>query len=86
MGAHLIVLLHPFIEVGLQFLDGAVDLLAEGDAVELVEQRLVETLNAEPKPFSWTKNADDILAAVQRFCQRTLTVQTKCPETSGSGH
>ena len=27
--------------------------------------------NAEPKPFTWTKSADDILASVGRFCQRT---------------
>ena len=47
MGPRLIVLLHPFIEVGLQLLDAPVDLLAEGDAVELVEQRPVEAL-ADP--------------------------------------
>jgi transposase len=27
--------------------------------------------NAAPKPFVWTKAADDILASVARFCQRT---------------
>jgi transposase len=27
--------------------------------------------NAHPKPFMWTKTADDILASVARFCQRT---------------
>ena len=27
--------------------------------------------NADPKPFVWTKTADDILASVARFCQRT---------------
>jgi len=32
--------------------------------------------NADPKPFVWTKTADDILASVARFCQRT----------SNSGH
>jgi DDE superfamily endonuclease len=42
--------------------------------------------NADPKPFRWTKSADDILAAVQRFCQRTIDVQTKCLETSDPGH
>src|SRR5215813_7228356 len=25
--------------------------------------------NARPKPFRWTKSADDILASVERFCQ-----------------
>lgn len=38
----------------------------------------LDTHNADPKPFRWTKSADDILAAVERFCQRTNTVQTKC--------
>lgn len=26
--------------------------------------------NANPKPFSWTKSADDILASLERFCTR----------------
>jgi transposase len=46
----------------------------------------IDAHNAEPKPFRWTKSADDILAAVQRFCRRTIDVQTKCLETSESGH
>ena len=25
--------------------------------------------NADPKPFRWTKSADDILASIERFCQ-----------------
>jgi hypothetical protein len=37
-------------------------------------QACIEATNADPKPFRWTKPADDILAAVQRFCTRTLTV------------
>ena len=28
--------------------------------------------NEQPKPFVWTKTADDILASVARFCHRTL--------------
>ncbi|HEY8612494.1 MAG TPA: IS630 family transposase, partial [Roseomonas sp.] len=31
----------------------------------------IDQTNAEPKPFVWTKSADDILASVGRFCQRT---------------
>jgi transposase len=27
--------------------------------------------NAAPKPFIWTKTADEILASVARFCKRT---------------
>jgi transposase len=32
----------------------------------------IETYNANPKPFVWTKTADEILASVARFCKRTL--------------
>lgn len=28
----------------------------------------IERHNANPKPFRWTKSADDILAAIERFC------------------
>jgi transposase len=30
----------------------------------------LDTYNREPKPFVWTKTADEILANVARFCQR----------------
>lgn len=38
----------------------------------------IDRHNANPKPFRWTKSADDILAAVKRFCQKTN--QTLCTE------
>jgi transposase/transposase-like protein len=38
----------------------------------------IQTRNDDPKPFRWVKTADDILAAIQRFCQRTTAVQSKC--------
>lgn len=38
----------------------------------------IDRHNANPKPFRWTKSADDILAAVKRFCQKTE--QTLCTE------
>jgi transposase len=38
----------------------------------------IDTRNADPKPFRWTKSADDILASIARFCRRTLTVQAQC--------
>ena len=31
----------------------------------------IESTNAQPKPFVWTKTADDILASIARFCTRT---------------
>ena len=30
----------------------------------------VEANNADPKPYRWTKSADEILASVKRFCHR----------------
>ena len=32
----------------------------------------IKTVNDNPKPFQWTKTADDILASIQRFCLKTL--------------
>lgn len=31
----------------------------------------IELDNQDPKPFTWTKSADDILASIRRFCERT---------------
>ena len=31
----------------------------------------VAATNADPKPFVWTRTADEILASVARYCQRT---------------
>jgi len=31
----------------------------------------LDQYNADPKPFVWTKSADDILASIERFCLRT---------------
>jgi transposase len=38
----------------------------------------IDVCNANPKPFRWTKTADDILASIERFCRRTLSVQAQC--------
>jgi hypothetical protein len=32
----------------------------------------VQHNNEQPKPFTWTKTADEILASVSRFYKRTL--------------
>ena len=42
----------------------------------------IDTHNASPKPFCWTKSADDILAAIQRFCLRSQQIGG----TTESGH
>ena len=41
------------------------------DALEAAIADYIEHTNAEPRPFTWTKSADTILASVGRFCQRT---------------
>ncbi len=46
------------------------------DDLEAAILAYIAETNADPKPFVWTKTADDILASVARFCQRT----------SNSGH
>jgi putative transposase len=35
--------------------------------------------NEKPRPYKWVKSADDILASVRRFCQKTMS------RTSDSG-
>lgn len=45
-------------------------------ALEAAIRHYLDTYNTNPKPFTWTKSADDILASIKRFCQRT----------SNSGH
>jgi len=45
-------------------------------ALEDAIYRYVDASNREPKPFIWTKTADQILDSLARFCRRT----------SGSGH
>ena len=42
--------------------------------------------NEHPKPFLWTKSADQILASIRRFCQYTLEAHQKEWPTSDSGH
>jgi transposase len=38
----------------------------------------IERHNYNPKPYRWTKSADEILASVKRFCQKTE--RTLCSE------
>ena len=39
---------------------------------EAAIEHYIATVNTDPRPFRWTKTADDILAAIKRFCLRTL--------------
>ena len=57
--------------------------------LESAIQAYIDTVNENPKPFRWTKSADDILGAIKRFCLANLeTAQTQdsIRETSESGH
>jgi transposase len=38
--------------------------------LETAIRRYIETTNGSPKPFVWTKTADEILSSIARFCQR----------------
>lgn len=40
-------------------------------ALENTIKSYIATSNAEPKPFVWTKTADEIIESVARYCQRT---------------
>jgi len=46
-----------------------------------IEQYIAHT-NSNPKPFVWTKTADQILQSVARYCERIEIREA----TSGSGH
>jgi transposase len=41
--------------------------------LERAIQDFLDAHNTEPTPFVWTKSADDILASIARFAQRTMT-------------
>ena len=57
--------------------------------LEVAIEHYIATVNANPKPFRWTKSANDILATIKRFCLRTLETaarQNIINTTSESGH
>ena len=37
-------------------------------ALEAAIAAYIDARNADPKPFRWTKTADDILASIEQFC------------------
>ena len=43
--------------------------------LEQAIRHYIKTNNDNPKPFVWSKTADDILASVERFCLRTSNSQ-----------
>lgn len=38
------------------------------DALHTAISAFIDQHNAQPKPFRWTKAADDILSSIERFC------------------
>jgi len=54
--------------------------------LEAAIKTYIDTKNSDPKPFLWTKSADEILANIKRFCQRTIDAKLKLSQTSESGH
>lgn len=51
-------------------------------ALEADIRAFIDAHNDAPKPFRWTKSANDILAAIQRFCIKSNQIN----QTSRSGH
>lgn len=51
-------------------------------------QEFIDAHQENPKPFVWTKTADQILASIARFAQRTFDLQTAqhVSRTTGTGH
>ena len=45
--------------------------------LEAAIDQYINAYNRQPRPFRWTKSADDILASIDRFCRRTLNVHDK---------
>ena len=57
--------------------------------LETAIRTYIDAVNTDPKPFRWTKSADDILAAIKRFCLKTLEIasaQAQIARNSESGH
>jgi transposase len=56
--------------------------------LETAIRDFIDAHHADPKPFVWTKTADEILASIARFAQRTADAQAAqlISRTTGTGH
>jgi transposase len=57
--------------------------------LETAIRAYIKNVNDDPRPFQWTKSADDILASIKRFCLTTIKIadtQAQLIKTSESGH
>jgi transposase len=43
--------------------------------LEVAIREYIDVHNEDPKPFVWTKTADQILASIARYAQRTIAAQ-----------
>lgn len=50
--------------------------------LEAAIDEFLDAWNEDPKPFKWTKTADEILENVSRYCYRTLTAHPNPEGTS----
>jgi len=52
-----------------------------------VQSSITAAHNEAPKPFLWAKTADQILASIARYAQRTLAAQSRqlISRTTGTG-
>ena len=58
----------------------------DGPCLQGLGQGVIDFHNAGGKPFVWTKTADEILANIARFAQRTLNLNRApqhMPRTTG---
>jgi transposase len=57
-------------------------------ALEQAIEQFLTARNRDPRPFEWTKDADQILASVARSAERTLAIHRGglSADTSGGGH
>jgi transposase len=55
--------------------------------LEAAIREYIEVHNEDPKPFTWTKAADEILDSIARYAQRTLATQSPqlISRTTGTG-
>src|ERR1700758_3937510 len=57
------------------------------EELQAASNAFIDRHNADPKPFRWTKSADDILASIERFCRYNApATHDAMLQTSGSGH
>jgi hypothetical protein len=56
--------------------------------LEAAIRTFIDAHHADPKPFVWTKSADEILASIGRFAQRTTDARAQglLSRTTETGH